>query len=73
MIRHLQSNVYHFSTAKSYQQLKALTLALYDNEGKLIPEKEYLDIANRINKEMGVTHLKVERNTACLLYTSRCV
>lgn len=64
MIRHLQSNVYEFSSAKSYQQLKALTMALYDKDGKLVPEKEYLEIARRINKEMSITHLKVERNTA---------
>ncbi|OSZ79285.1 hypothetical protein CAP35_13815 [Chitinophagaceae bacterium IBVUCB1] len=64
MIRNLQTNVYEFSTAKSYQQLKALTLALTDADGKLIPEKEFIEIASRINKEMGITHLRIERDTA---------
>lgn len=64
MIRHLQSNVYEFSSAKSYQQLQALTQALYDQHGRILPEKEFIEIAQRINNEMGITHLLTERNTA---------
>lgn len=65
MIRHLQQNTYEFSSAKSYQQLRAMTDALYDPATKkLVPEREFLELASRINNEMGVTHLVTERNTA---------
>lgn len=64
MIRHLESNVYHFSFAKTNEQLKALTAALYSNDGKIVPFDEFKDIASRINNEFGVNHLKTEYNTA---------
>lgn len=65
MIQHLQKNVYEFSFAKSHEQLKALTLAMFDKEtGKIIPFKEFKEVATRINNEMAVRHLKVEYETA---------
>lgn len=64
MIRHLQENVYQFSHAKSYQQLKALTQSLYGPDGKIIPFDEFRDIAGRINNEIAVRYLQTEYNTA---------
>ncbi len=37
MIKHLQKNVYEFSFAKSHEQLKAVTAAMYDSDGRIIP------------------------------------
>lgn len=64
MIKHLQKNVYEFSFAKSHEQLKAVTAALYDSDGKIIPFKEFKEIAGRINNEFSTAHLKAEYNTA---------
>jgi hypothetical protein len=35
MLANLQTDVYHFSAAKNYQQLKSLTGALVDDDGKV--------------------------------------
>jgi SPP1 gp7 family putative phage head morphogenesis protein len=64
MIRHLQANVYEFSFAKSYQQLRALTQALYGKDGHIIPFHEFREVAIRINNEVAVRHLETEYNTA---------
>ncbi len=64
MIQHLQSNVYEFSHAKTHEQLKALTAALYDKDGNIIPYNEFKEIAGRINNEMAIRHLQAEYNTA---------
>lgn len=63
-IRHLQKNIYEFSFAKTHEQLKALTMALYDKEGRIVPFSEFKEIATRINNEVGVKHLKTEYDTA---------
>ena len=63
-IRHLQQNVYQFSFAKCHEQLKATTAALYDNEGKIVPFKEWEDIAKRINTDYSKRYAPIEYNTA---------
>lgn len=63
MIRHLQANVYEFSGAKSWHQLRALTDAMY-HDGRLVPWKEFKEIAGRINGEFVTRHLKTEYSTA---------
>jgi len=64
MIRNLQRNVYQFSFAKSYEQLKATTAALHDGEGHVIPFNEFRDVAGRINNEYNVNYLRTEYDTA---------
>ena len=64
MLSHLQKNVYQFSAAKNYQQLKALTQALLNEEGNLRTKKEFFDAAYTINDEHVKTWLDAERNTA---------
>lgn len=63
-IRHLQNNVYQFSFAKCNEQLKAMTAALYDNEGNIVPFNEFREIANRINGDYTGRYLPIEYNTA---------
>lgn len=63
-IKHLQNNVYQFSFAKCNEQLKAMTAALYDNEGNIVPFNEFREIANRINGDYTGRYLPIEYNTA---------
>lgn len=60
---HLQQNVYHFSAAKNYQELKDLTLALLDGD-KLREEAEYIREVEKINTRYNRTWLSTERDTA---------
>jgi len=64
MLSHLQKNVYQFSAAKNYQQLKSLTQALVNEDGNLRTKKEYFDAAYAINDEHVNTWLNTERDTA---------
>lgn len=63
-IRHLQENVYQFSFAKCNEQLKAITAALYDSAGNIVPFTEFREIANRINGDYTGRYLPIEYNTA---------
>lgn len=64
MIQNLQKNVYQFSFAKTHEQMKAMTMALYDKGGNIVPESEHREICRRINNEYTGRYLPVERNTA---------
>jgi hypothetical protein len=64
MIQNLQRNVYQFSFAKTHEQLKAMTAALYDKDGNIVSENEHKEVCNRINNEYTGRYLPVERNTA---------
>lgn len=60
---HLQQNVYHFSAAKNYQELKDLTLALLDGE-RIREEAEYIREVEKINTRYNRDWLSTERDTA---------
>lgn len=64
MIRNLERNVYQFSFAKCYEQMKATTMALRDDQGKVVPFSEFKEVASRINNEYNVNYLRTEYNTA---------
>lgn len=63
MYQNLQKQVYQFSFAKNYEQLKATTLALSQGN-EVVPFKEFKAIAERINTEYNVRFLKTEYDTA---------
>ncbi len=63
MLRHLQQNVYSFSAAKNYQQLKDMTMALTDGD-RLRSESEYIDAVRAMNLKYNRDWLLTERNTA---------
>lgn len=64
MLAHLQSNVYSFSAAKNYTQLRELTQALVGVDGKLRSYKQFKAAATKIN-DTHVNHwLKAEYNLA---------
>lgn len=64
MINDLLKNVYQFSAAKNYAQLKALTQALVDDNGLLRTFAEFKKVAFEINNEHVNQWLKTEYNTA---------
>lgn len=63
-LAHLQRNVYQFSAAKNWSQMRALTQALVSDDGKLRTKKEFFDAAYAINDEHVNTWLATERDTA---------
>jgi|ERR1035437_16550 SPP1 gp7 family putative phage head morphogenesis protein len=64
MLRHLQEDVYQFSGAKNYQQLKELSQALVSDEGAIRTFAEFKEAALLINKEQVTTYLQAEYNLA---------
>lgn len=63
MLRNLTKNVYHFSAAKNYQQLKDMTVLLMDGE-HLRSESEYLKAVETLNVKYNRDWLFTERNAA---------
>lgn len=64
MLRKMQESVFHFSAAKNYQQLKALSQALINSEGKLRTFQEFKEEAMQINGNHVNTWLKSEYEMA---------
>lgn len=64
MLRKMKESVFHFSAAKNYQQLKALSQALINSDGKLRTFSEFRVVANQINNEHVNTWLKAEYDMA---------
>lgn len=63
MLFHLSQDVYHFSAAKNYQQLKDMTLALFDGK-RILSEAEYIKAVEKLNLTYNSNWLSVERDTA---------
>jgi SPP1 gp7 family putative phage head morphogenesis protein len=64
MLRRLQVDIYHFSAAKNYQQLKALSQALTGPDGKLRSFADFKEEAYKINGEHVGRWLKAEYEQA---------
>ena len=60
----LETNVYQFSAAKSYTQMKSLTQALLDADGKLRTWADFRNIALEINNEQVNQWLEAEYQNA---------
>ena len=63
-IRNLQNNVYQFSFAKCHEQLKATTQLLTDDQGRIVPFREWNEMASRVNNDYTNRYRPVEYNTA---------
>lgn len=63
MLRHLQQNVYHFSAAKNYNQLRDMTQAL-GVDGRLRTESEYRAAVEAMNIKYNRDWMATERTTA---------
>jgi len=64
MLRHLHRNVYQFSVAKNYSQMRALTDALLDDEGRVRPFSDLQVEALKIDRKYNVDYLRAEYDTA---------
>jgi SPP1 gp7 family putative phage head morphogenesis protein len=64
VIANLRENAYQFSAAKNYTQLKHLTQALVDGDGKLRSWSAFKKAAFEINNEHVTSWLKAEYDTA---------
>lgn len=64
MLAALQRNCWQFSAAKNYTQLRELSNALLDDNGKLRTFKEFEKAAKAINEEQVKYRLKAEYNLA---------
>lgn len=62
-LRNLTENVYSFSAAKNYQQLKDMTLALTDGD-RVVTESEFVERIKAMNLKYNWDWLITERNTA---------
>jgi SPP1 gp7 family putative phage head morphogenesis protein len=64
MLTRLVRDTWNFSAAKNYQELRDLSLALQDENGKLREFSEFKEIAEGIIDKYNVTWLKTEYNFA---------
>lgn len=63
MLHHLTQNVYQFSAAKNWQQLKDITLSMQE-DGRLLSEGEFIKRVQGMNLKYNEEWLRTERNTA---------
>lgn len=63
MLRHLTQNVYQFSAAKNWQQLKDMTLVMSEGD-RLLTESEFIERVRVMNLKYNEDWLRTERNTA---------
>jgi SPP1 gp7 family putative phage head morphogenesis protein len=64
MLVSLKRNVWQFSSAKNYQQLRALSDALIGEDGQLRTFQQFKSIANSINEKFVKVYLETEYNLA---------
>lgn len=64
MLQQLQKNVWQFSSAANYQQLRALSDALLDEHGQLRSFTQFEEAAKKINDSFLRHRLQVEYNLA---------
>jgi hypothetical protein len=64
MLRKLEQSVYQFASAKNYAQLKAISQALLDEQGKLRTFSQFRIAAAQVNNEFVNQWLKAEYNYA---------
>ena len=64
MLKSLQENVYQFSAAKNYTELKQLSDALLDGNGKLRTFAQFKEAAKAINANFATKYMQVEYNMA---------
>lgn len=64
MLKKMKESVFHFSAAKNYQQLKALSQALLNGDGKVRTLSEFKEAAYQINNDHVKTWLEAEHSMA---------
>lgn len=64
MLVQLSRNAWHFSAAKNYQQLKDLSLALRDENGKLREWRDFKEVAQQIGIKYNERWMRTEYDQA---------
>ena len=64
MLKNLTNNVYNFSSAKNYTQMRQLTQAIIGGDGKIRSFSEFKKAAFTINQEHTLNWLNAEYDTA---------
>lgn len=64
MVRHLYRDVYQFSVAKNFTQMRTLTSALIDENGHTRSFSDFMNEAAKIDKKFNVDYLRAEYDTA---------
>lgn len=64
MLKALKKQVFHFSAAKNYQQLRELTDALIGDDGRLRTKSQFFEAALKINDKQVKRYLRTEYELA---------
>jgi SPP1 gp7 family putative phage head morphogenesis protein len=64
LIQELRTNIYMFSAAKTYEEVRTIGEMLYDDEDKIRPFKEFFEEARKTYDTYNVDYAKTEYNTA---------
>jgi len=64
LIQELRTNIYMFSAAKTYQEVRTMTDLLYNEDDKVKPFDEFFDDARAIYNNYNVNYAQTEYNTA---------
>jgi SPP1 gp7 family putative phage head morphogenesis protein len=64
MLMRLTRDVWQFAAAKTYQEMRDLTLALKDNNGKLREWNSFVEQAQKITGKYNATWMRTEYNAA---------
>ena len=64
MLQRLTQDVWHFSSAKNYQEMRDLTLLLQDDEGKLRSFSDFKNEASKVVDQYNENWMQTEYNTA---------
>lgn len=60
----IRDNLFKFSGAKTYQEIKEMNDALYDDKGKKLPYKDFREKVMAIHKNYNENYLRTEYETA---------
>ena len=64
LLTELRTNIYLFSAAKTYQQIRTMSSALIDDNGTILPFKQFREKANETYDLYNKTWLQTEYDTA---------
>jgi len=64
LIQELRTNIYMFSAAKTYQEVRTMTDLLYNEDDKVKPFDEFFEDARAIYNNYNVNYAQTEYNTA---------
>lgn len=64
LLKELRDNIYFFSGAKTYQEIREMSDGLLHDDGRIRAFKEFKEYALKIHEQYNVNYLKTEYHTA---------